>query len=112
MPDLVPGIHVLWDDPRTWMAGTSPAMTANDNGSSPERTEPEAEREWRRRIIRIWPVVIRPRVVIGIRPVVRTIAVAVVTAVIRACPANTGIRIGLGVRCFLTGRRWFEASPR
>jgi hypothetical protein len=27
MPDLVPGIHVFLDDAKTWMAGTSPAMT-------------------------------------------------------------------------------------
>jgi mRNA interferase MazF len=29
MPALVAGIHVFWDSPRekTWMAGTSPAMT-------------------------------------------------------------------------------------
>jgi hypothetical protein len=28
MPGLVPGIHVLFSDtPKTWMAGTSPAMT-------------------------------------------------------------------------------------
>jgi hypothetical protein len=28
MPGLVPGIHVfLFDDEKTWMAGTSPAMT-------------------------------------------------------------------------------------
>jgi hypothetical protein len=29
MPGLVPGIHVLlFDAAKTWMAGTSPAMTA------------------------------------------------------------------------------------
>jgi hypothetical protein len=28
MPGLVPGIHVLLpENPKTWMAGTSPAMT-------------------------------------------------------------------------------------
>jgi hypothetical protein len=27
MPGLVPGIHVLLVEPKTWMAGTSPAMT-------------------------------------------------------------------------------------
>ena len=27
MPGLVPGIHVLTDSAKTWMAGTSPAMT-------------------------------------------------------------------------------------
>jgi hypothetical protein len=27
MPGLVPGIHVLLYDCKTWMAGTSPAMT-------------------------------------------------------------------------------------
>jgi hypothetical protein len=27
MPGLVPGIHVLLCDAKTWMAGTSPAMT-------------------------------------------------------------------------------------
>jgi hypothetical protein len=29
MPGLVPGIHVLLSRPKTWMAGTSPAMTMN-----------------------------------------------------------------------------------
>jgi hypothetical protein len=30
MPALVAGIHVFWVrvEPKTWMAGTSPAMTA------------------------------------------------------------------------------------
>jgi hypothetical protein len=28
MPGLVPGIHVFLDDAKTWMAGTSPAMTS------------------------------------------------------------------------------------
>jgi hypothetical protein len=27
MPGLVPGIHVFLYDAKTWMAGTSPAMT-------------------------------------------------------------------------------------
>nr|GAJ32042.1 hypothetical protein BDOA9_0112270 [Bradyrhizobium sp. DOA9] len=27
MPGLVPGIHVSWSDKKTWMAGSSPAMT-------------------------------------------------------------------------------------
>jgi hypothetical protein len=27
MPGLVPGIHVLFLQDKTWMAGTSPAMT-------------------------------------------------------------------------------------
>ena len=27
MPGLVPGIHALLDQNKTWMAGTSPAMT-------------------------------------------------------------------------------------
>jgi hypothetical protein len=27
MPGLVPGIYVLPTSPKTWMAGTSPAMT-------------------------------------------------------------------------------------
>jgi hypothetical protein len=27
MPGLVPGIHVFVDASKTWMAGTSPAMT-------------------------------------------------------------------------------------
>jgi hypothetical protein len=27
MPSLVPGIHVLAAESKTWMAGTSPAMT-------------------------------------------------------------------------------------
>jgi hypothetical protein len=30
MPGLVPGIHVLLQETRTWMAGTSPAMTEID----------------------------------------------------------------------------------
>ena len=29
MPGLVPGIHVFFAAFKTWMAGTSPAMTAN-----------------------------------------------------------------------------------
>jgi hypothetical protein len=29
MPGLVPGIHVLLAARKTWMAGTSPAMTAD-----------------------------------------------------------------------------------
>jgi hypothetical protein len=31
MPGLVPGIHVFWllHQNKTWMAGTSPAMTAD-----------------------------------------------------------------------------------
>jgi 4-oxalocrotonate tautomerase len=39
MPGLVPGIHVLImrGDLKTWMAGTSPAMTNNDR----EQTMPE-----------------------------------------------------------------------
>ena len=32
MPGLVPGIHVLPHIKRTWMAGTSPALTAGDGG--------------------------------------------------------------------------------
>jgi hypothetical protein len=28
MPALVAGIHVFLDEPKTWMAGTGPAMTA------------------------------------------------------------------------------------
>jgi hypothetical protein len=34
MPGLVPGIHVfaVWLKSKTWMAGTSPAMTENNNG--------------------------------------------------------------------------------
>jgi len=28
MPGLVPGIHVFLDEAKTWMAGTSPAMTS------------------------------------------------------------------------------------
>src|SRR6266480_7840720 len=87
------------------MVGTRKSAFAHPTKyASPERTEPEAEREWRRRIIRIWPVVIRPRVVIGIRPVVRTIAVAVVTAVIAACTEIGGIRFGRGLRFRLRGR--------
>jgi len=30
MPGLVPGIHVLGSASKTWMAGTSPAMTVMD----------------------------------------------------------------------------------
>jgi hypothetical protein len=30
MPGLVPGIHVLLTASKTWMAGTSPAMTSFD----------------------------------------------------------------------------------
>jgi hypothetical protein len=33
MPGLVPGIHVFsLLKEKTWMAGTSPAMTTSDNG--------------------------------------------------------------------------------
>jgi 4-oxalocrotonate tautomerase len=32
MPGLVPGIHVLFDAKRSWMAGTSPAMTKEQKG--------------------------------------------------------------------------------
>jgi hypothetical protein len=28
MPDLVPGIHAVKLETKTWMAGTSPAMTS------------------------------------------------------------------------------------
>jgi len=34
MPGLVPGIHVLRGAPKTWMAGTSPAMTTDRHGES------------------------------------------------------------------------------
>jgi hypothetical protein len=30
MPGLVPGIHVLRAASKTWMAGTSPAMTSGE----------------------------------------------------------------------------------
>jgi Luciferase-like monooxygenase len=35
MPGLVPGIHALKDkqNPKTWMAGTSPAMTSSRDGA-------------------------------------------------------------------------------
>jgi hypothetical protein len=32
MPGLVPGIHALLPRAKTWMAGTSPAMTAERTG--------------------------------------------------------------------------------
>jgi hypothetical protein len=32
MPGLVPGIHVFLCEAKTWMAGTSPAMTRLDIG--------------------------------------------------------------------------------
>jgi hypothetical protein len=31
MPGLVPGIHVFVCENKTWMAGTSPAMTRNES---------------------------------------------------------------------------------
>jgi 4-oxalocrotonate tautomerase len=34
MPGLVPGIHVLFYEEETWMAGTSPAMTNNQQGET------------------------------------------------------------------------------
>jgi hypothetical protein len=33
MPGLVPGIHVLGRQVKTWLAGTSPAMTVEGAGS-------------------------------------------------------------------------------
>jgi hypothetical protein len=35
MPGLVPGIHVFLSESKTWMAGTSPAMT--ELGELPHR---------------------------------------------------------------------------
>src|SRR5882672_852866 len=67
------------------------AGTTEMRYSPPERAKPKAEREWRRRVIRIWPIVIRPRVVIGIRPVVRAVAVM---AVVAARTEVSGIRCG------------------
>ncbi len=37
MPGLVPGIHVFLCEPKTWMAGTGPAMT--ELGIAPCRSE-------------------------------------------------------------------------
>src|SRR5712675_3074744 len=56
--------------------------------SPPERAKPKTERERCRRVVRIRPVVVRPRVVIGIRPVVR----AIITAVIAARTEIGGVR--------------------
>ena len=38
MPGLVPGIHVLFDGEKSWMAGTSPAMTKKGSNKMPEIT--------------------------------------------------------------------------
>jgi hypothetical protein len=45
MPGLVPGIHVLaaLKSRKTWMAGTSPAMTKNESVSSVKKEAIEAE---------------------------------------------------------------------
>jgi hypothetical protein len=37
MPGLVPGIHDFLSAPKTWMAGTSPAMTIFEPGGQPVR---------------------------------------------------------------------------
>ena len=43
MPGLVPGIHVL--APKTWMAGTGPAMTKSEfSGVALKRFRPEMPR--------------------------------------------------------------------
>jgi hypothetical protein len=34
MPGPVPGIHVFFSKAKTWMAGTSPAMTENDESET------------------------------------------------------------------------------
>jgi len=45
MPDLVPGIHDLSASVvKTWMAGTSPAMTENGFGYWIERGTPHSQR--------------------------------------------------------------------
>jgi hypothetical protein len=38
MPGLVPGIHVLLSASKTWMAGTSPAMTESYQARSRRRS--------------------------------------------------------------------------
>src|SRR6266568_2262539 len=40
MPGLVPGIHVILDAAKTWMAGTSPAMTARMSLRRPGAGDP------------------------------------------------------------------------
>src|SRR5690348_3194627 len=44
MPGLVPGIHDFLNGSKTWMAGTSPAMTRRISGGQPCASE-ERERE-------------------------------------------------------------------
>src|SRR5882757_1020790 len=69
--------------------------------SPPERAKPKTERERCRRVIRIRPVVVRPRVVIGIRPVVR----AIITAVVAARTEIGGIGCARRLRLRLRRRR-------
>jgi hypothetical protein len=42
MPGLVPGIHVLFCDAKTWMAETSPAMTIDPIRRDEETTHDRA----------------------------------------------------------------------
>jgi hypothetical protein len=54
MPGLVPGIHAV-ETSKTWMAGTSPAMTEKkqrDNRRGTAWREVQERRRWR--IIRDW----------------------------------------------------------
>src|SRR5690242_8517104 len=53
MPGLVPGIHVFLSRLKTWMAGTSPAMTNDFNGSQRGATDErplQTDRRTRNRI--------------------------------------------------------------
>src|SRR5882757_2776456 len=66
--------------------------------SPPERAKPKTERERRRRVVRVRPVVIRPRVVRGIRPVVRAIITAVVAARTEIGGVGFARRLGFRLR--------------
>src|SRR3954468_24145808 len=66
--------------------------------SPPERAKSKTERERRRRVVRVRPGVIRPRVVIGIRPVIRAIITAVVAARTEIGGVRCARRLGFRLR--------------
>jgi len=71
----------------------------------PPRSKSKTEREWRRRVIGIRPIIIRPRVIIG--PIAQTIAVTIIMPV--AAP-RAEIRCLQRLRLLHRGRRWRGGS--
>src|SRR5256885_14556450 len=89
MPGLVPGIHVLGAARRrTWMAGSSPAMTEK------ERTSPIA--------------VVMPAVAVVVMPMPRPIAADLARPVIGPDHPAVPMWIGIITRG-VVGGRWVEA---